>query len=243
MIDGWATVGDEAEVAVTLVRSLADNPPSSALLIFQDALSHQDERVRQLAVMGLWQMNDRKAIPTLLKGLADASTNVQRIAIGALGDLRDGSIVPALINHAVGSSAAVRLIIGDALSEIDGESVSDGLNDAYVRGDVAQRAAAVFLMGRVGDRHGVHHAAHDESTDVRKAVALAMGTIGGHEFIQPLTACLGDTEWSVRVAGAEGLKRLGASKAIAELERLQHDEHPVVRNAVRNAIESLSREA
>ena len=241
LIDGWDWIGDQTEVAVTLVRSLADRPPKQALPVFKDALNHPDERVRQLAAMGVWQMHDPATVPILLTALTDPSLNVQRIAIGALGDLRDGSVVSALVNHATGASAAIRLILGDALSHLDGESVSDGLNQAYVSGHVEQRAATVFLMGRVGDRNGIHHALRDESPDVRKAVALAMGTIGGDEFIQPLLTFLDDEEWSVRVASAEGLKRLGNASVVRELERRQHDEHAVVRNAVRIAIEGLSR--
>ena len=225
----WRPNGSRCDIGPFFGRPARQSRPTP---VFKDALNHPDERVRQLAAMGVWQMHDPATVPILLMALTDASLNVQRIAIGALGDLRDRRC-SALVNHATGASAAIRLILGDLLSHLDGESVSDGLNQAYISGHVEQRAATVFLMGRVGDRNGIYHALRDESPDVRKAVSLAMGTISGDEFIQPLLTFLDDEEWSVRVASAEGLKRLGNASVVPELERQRHDEHPVVRNAVR----------
>ena len=51
----------------------------------------------------------------------------------------------------------------------------------------------------------------------------------------------GRPEWAVRVAGAEGLKRMKAHRSIPVLESHLDDSHPVVRNAIRVAIDSLSK--
>ncbi|MEZ4472547.1 MAG: HEAT repeat domain-containing protein [bacterium] len=64
--------------------------------------------------------------------------------------------------------------------------------------------------------------------------------MGGSAAHRPaLEAALADAHWRVRVAAAEGLRRIGDPASIPALRRHVRDEHPVVENAVGFALRSL----
>ena len=86
---------------------------------------------------------------------------------------------------------------------------------------------------------GLENAVVDPDVRVRKAACLAIGNCRDLRYREVLEATLADLEWPVRVAAAEGLKRLGDPAACPALMRCTEDPHKVVRNAIRVALGAL----
>ena len=59
---------------------------------------------------------------------------------------------------------------------------------------------------------GAIQALEDESEDVRKVAAMALGEIGDARAVEPLTKALKDKKRDVRKAAKEALKRIKAQK-------------------------------
>ena len=61
----WSGANTEAEMAVVIVRALANSAAHDTYNLFCEALKHRDERVRQLGVMGLGRLPRRGFPPPL----------------------------------------------------------------------------------------------------------------------------------------------------------------------------------
>lgn len=250
LVGAWPAVRDRPESAVTVVRALVEVAPQSAFFVFEQALSHPDDRVRQLACIGLGRSGDPAAPLRLAMALRDAHTGVRRNAAAALGFAGDASVSGRLVNAVAGEDAEVRASLGDALgrlARIDAAAVRGAIDLAAVDADPGHRAAAAYLLGRmhteVRDPHwvgaGLSRGLADPDGLVRKSAALAIGSCAARAFRPTLEGALDDPEWQVRVAAAEGLRRIGDAAALAALDQHEHDEHPVVRNAIANAQAAL----
>ena len=68
---------------------------------------------------------------------------------------------------------------------------------------------------------------------------LALGHLGALHHRATLEGALQDEDWTVRVAAAEALRRLGDPAALPALRARQADPHRVVRNAVSTALKHL----
>ncbi len=239
LVHAWPKVSEAPSVAVDVVRALVELGDAAAFFVFDEALHHGDDRVRQLATIGLARSGDPAATPRLCRALRDAHTGVRRNAALALGRLADPMAIDKLIQAAQPDEAAeVRVAVGDALTRMDSTRVHGALRGALGAPAPGLRAAAAYLMGRVHDRDGLVSALSDVDPSVRKAAALSLGSVGPRARA-PLEGALADPEWAVRVAAAEGLRRLGDAAAVPALARHAADTHPVVRNAIEVALRAL----
>ena len=239
LLTAWQTVGEHTEVAVLVVRALANLQEPRAFTVFEDALRHADPRVRQLAIMGLAGLREGAAVPSLARMLRDQHEGVRRNAAAALGQIGHPSAIKPLITAAAHEGAGVRVEIGVALSRLDRATVHAALRATLSHADPELRQAAAYLMGQTHDADGLGAAMSDPAEPVRKAAALAIGNSNAAHLIPYLEAGLQDPGWTVRVACAEGLRRLGDPAAAAILRTVCDDPHPIVRNAVQVALRAL----
>lgn len=239
LVQVWSQAHDP-EMAVVIVRALAESGHPEAHGVLLGALQHHDDRVRQLAVMGVAETCVPGGAAHLVGCLRDAHVGVRRNAAYALGRLGAVEHVDDLIAVVHENDAEVRHAIGEALSRLDRDAVKAALLRAAAQ-DAGWRQSAAYLRGVLREPRGLDQLVQDPEPEVRKDAALAMGNCGLPQFRVHLANALTDDAWRVRVAGAEGLRRLGDPSALPALEAHQHDEHPVVQTAVRNAIEALRR--
>jgi HEAT repeat protein len=238
----WDSVGDHEELAVQVIRGLADLGGRDAYDPLTEALRHRDERVRQLAAMGLGRLGDAAAVPRLARLLSDPHRGVRRMAAAALGALRDPLAIRPLVQAVHGNDAEVRATIADAVARLDPGTVQTHLTECLMTPDAGLRESAVYLMGRLGWTAGLKRALRDPDDHVRKAATLAAGHGAADDLFEPLVAALDDPAWPVRVAAAESLRRWGDVRALAPLRQRLEDPHRVVRNAVGVALRALSGE-
>lgn len=239
LVAAWYKAGASDELAVQIVRALADTPLPAAHDVLAEALRHKDERVRQLGAMGLGRLHDPTTIPRLARALNDPHRGVRRVAAAALGELGDLMALKPLVQAVVGNDAEVRSTIARALERLNPEAVRTHLVECLMTPDAALREAAAYLLGRLGHVAGLRRALRDPDEHVRKAGALAIGNCADPEYRTDLETALDDPSWPVRVAAAEGLRRMADGQAVPALLRHREDPHRVVRNAVALALRTL----
>lgn len=239
LISAWSNVGDDEGFAVDVIRALSGLNAPEAANVFVAALQYQDDRVRQLAVMGLGRLGHPQTGPHLIRALDDPHGGVRRIAAHALGLLGDPQAIRPLIDRVVGETPEVRAAVADALARMERGVVCQMLLDARQDADPERRAAACYISGRIGFVDGLENIVGDPDPRVRKAACLAIGNCRDLRYREILQSMLDDPDWTVRVAGAEGLRRLGDPAACPALRAHAEDVHKVVRNAIRVALGAL----
>lgn len=238
LVQVWPEASDP-EMAVIIVRALAESGHPDAHPVLLSALTHADDRVRQLAVMGVAETRVPNGAPALVTALRDPHVGVRRNAVYALGRLDAVEHIDDLVGIVHANDAEVRHAVGEALARLHRPSVRDGLARAAA-GDAELRQSAAYLRGVLREPDGLVEALADAEPEVRKDAALAMGNVADPRFRRPLEAVLTDEAWRVRVAAAEGLRRLGDPKAVPALQACVDDAHAVVQNAVSMALRALT---
>ncbi|MGK0361432.1 MAG: HEAT repeat protein [Bradymonadia bacterium] len=243
LVQVWPEATDP-EMAVIIVRALAESGHPDAHPVLLAALRHVDDRVRQLAVMGVAEARagDGKrpnGAAALVTSLRDPHVGVRRNAVYALGRLDAVEHIDDLVGIVHANDAEVRHAVGEALARLHRASVREGLSRAAA-GSAESRQSAAYLRGVLREPDGLIEALQDPEPEVRKDAALAMGNCADARFRGPLEGALTDDAWRVRVAGAEGLRRLGDPRAVPALQACVDDAHAVVQNAVNMALRALA---
>lgn len=161
--EGLAT-GGGPEVLATLVDALRDHHRDPALLnaaltalartrddaakLVMELLELPSPEVRTYAALALGLMGDPRAVPALMKRLADDDTNVRFHAIEALGRIRDGDAADALAAIAEERDFFLSFAALDALAEIGEPAVVPRI--IPLLDDSSLLAPAVLSIGALG---------------------------------------------------------------------------------------------
>jgi HEAT repeat protein len=173
---------------------------------------------RAAAAYRLGDMADPEVSPALLSALDDPKRPVRTAAARSLGRL--GIVDAALpLVEALVSGRVPNGVAGQALVELGPAAVPE-LRRIAEHTDPQIRAAAVTLLGLVGDSHDAPlavRALEDPSADVRRAAADTLRRIGGPAAEEPLRAALEDRIHFVRAAVAAALGSLRSDAAVPRL--------------------------
>jgi HEAT repeat protein len=242
LVAAWPRTIEDDELAVVVIRALAEVGSRDAVPVLLAAATHPDARVRQLAVMGLAhapsgrvgeERGDRRsgaeaeagATSALIARLDDPDVGVRRNAAFALGRRGDTAAINALIGAVPHSDAEVRSAVGEALKHLDKAAVQSAIMRAFSNQNHELRQAAAYLQGQLRQSAGLVDALADPEVEVRKTAALALGECGDRRLRSALERALTDAHWRVRVAAAEGLRRL-ADPAAARRTATPHFRPP-----------------
>ena len=163
---------------------------------------------------------DVRAMPRLLRWLADDNAYVRTSAAIALGDVGDESAVPALARRVDDEDEFARRFAVVALAKIGGEGiplVAERMRhpDAQVRRDVAQALAGCQDARAVP---ALIEGLGDEDDAVRSQSAFALTRVGDERAIPALIACLRrDRMPRVRSHSAWALAEIGGDSAVPDL--------------------------
>jgi HEAT repeat protein len=133
-------------------------------------------------------------------------------AIKHLGEIAYAPCVPMLAELVRESDPGTRFLAAQALAKIgdEAESAVPALLKALRADDMYLRMAitgALIAIGRPSVP-GLVKALFDNNAAVRRAAAKALGKIGDHETIKPLTVALKDADAGVRKFAQEAIARL-----------------------------------
>lgn len=229
--------------AMSALVAIGDD--DSAPLIAKQ-LGHETPRVRRYALRSLRQLGNPVVKDQVAKILKDDPEAVVRAtAVTTLADLAGEEAIPILENYAADPDASVRLEIAGSLAGMGG--VAAPVLAQFIRDpDPGVRTLAIEGLGQTGGADEIAILADavekdaGKNTQVRGAVAEALGAIGDEQGLDLLSQLAGDPEPYVRQRAALALGRIGGAKAKAELEKLLKDSVARVRQAAQMALQGMN---
>ena len=241
-----------------LVELAEENVDYSFDRIFKTLMEDEDEEVREAAIMGLWESEDRGLIEPLFERLsfdneervrAVAAQSLGRFAVLAeLGDLleRDANRVREglldVIRNEQESSFEVRRRVIEAVSAFTSEEVRQLILETYDSASETLRASALYAMGQNADTSWLTYIREEmesESEEVRFEAAGAAGRIGDERLIPALARMGMEDNTEIQGAVVTALSAIGGPAAQRVLRRfLQHSDENF-RELALDALESM----
>lgn len=241
-------------------------PAISALL---DGLDHKDLLVQSYSILALREINDKSAMPTLIKILNDVDRNIIiRLAsaesLGMMNNKTGLELCLKIIRDKsygikevakIENSPALKLLWLDewkyeyirkyavrVLEKIDKPAIPH-LRELLKDEDPDIRESATIVLGRIGDSSiipEVKEGLMDADRDVRLATATALGEIGDKSCVSLLINVLKE-EKDKRICEAiiTTLGKIGDESAIPALKEKANDSDQSVQNASIHALEKL----
>ena len=162
-------------------------------------LSDEDETIRNLAVVGLGCLGDKRATQPLLDLLSrESSSDIKRSIITALGGVKNKEAELAVIALLSDPLVQGKAII--ALGEWKSEGAVPSLIKIAKEDGHINRYSAIKSLGKVGGDQAVTaliELLQDESLSTIIDAAEALATIGDQRAVEPLIAAIRRTDDSV----------------------------------------------
>ncbi len=226
--------------------------------IFMTLMEDEDEEVREAAIMGLWESDDRTLIEPLFdRLLLDSEERVRAVAaqslgrfavLAELGDLleRDSNRVREglldVIRNEQEPSFEVRRRVIEAVSAFTSEEVRELILETYESASETLRASALYAMGQNADTSWLTYIREEmesESEEVRFEAAGAAGRMGDERLIPALARMGMEENTEIQGAVVTALSAIGGPAAQRVLRRfLQHSDENF-RELSLDALESM----
>jgi HEAT repeat protein len=190
--------------------------------------------VRAGAARDLGNAKLRRAVPSLIKSLADAHPQVRLAVIGALGQIRHPASAEPLA-RALEAKPGFRdeaeyELLAKALAALGPTAVSP-LLPLLGSDDKGARRWAARALGGIRDPQAVdplENLLEDIRSEVRRTAALALGEIGDPRALKSLIKALANRDLETRRAAAEALGALGSQSATDALAASVGDQSELV---------------
>ena len=214
--------------------------------LFMRLLDDEDEEVREAAITGLWECEERRIIAPLFERLQTdeheqvrtaAALALGRFAVRAeLGELAERDAIRIkeglldVIRNELEPSFDVRRRVIEAVAPFGIEEVRQLILESYESANETMRASALYAMGQnahVSWLPYIREEMESESPEVRFEAAGAAGRMGEERLIPALARMGAEDASEVQNAVVTALSAIGGPTAQRVLRRfLQHaDEH------------------
>lgn len=224
--------------------------------IFRIGLEDTDAQVRTTAVEGLWEDQDVRLVPPLIKHLHDEAMSVRAAAAASLGRFvllgELGKIRPDPFSQAYEALLAtcrdrtepveVRRRALESLSYVDTEDVVALIHEAYQAPQEKMHVSAVFSMGRSVDTRWapqVKQELFSPNPELRYEAARACGELQLSDTVSQLEELTEDVDPEVQEAALWALGQIGGDKAREILRRHCGSECEATRTAAEAALDEL----
>jgi HEAT repeat protein len=219
------------EVVGAMVEQAEENLELDFTAIFRQCLRDEDDRMAQLGVEGLWELEDRWLVAELVELLrSERGAQVRAAAALALGKFpmlslegklqpQDSELVYRVLMDFLEDEIEdleVRRRCLEAVSPFNTEEVQGYIRWAYEEEDQDLRSSSIFAMGRTGELIWLPTLLHElDSTDaaVRYETAHACGELGEQQAAPQLIELLQDDDPEVRLASIAALGKIGGTEA------------------------------
>ena len=214
-----------------LVQMAEDNVELDFTTLFKLCLRDSDGEVRQKAISGLWECEDRNLIPRLVELLqGDPSLEVRAAAAMGLGKFAllavEGKLLEkdkervegALlgVTRGLDHPLNVRRRAMEAMAPFNTEEIQELIQQAYEGPHLELRCSALYAMGRSCDSRWFPFLLKELKSDdpaMRYEAANASGELGSPEFVPPLAPLIRDEDYQVQLAAIQALGRIGGRQA------------------------------
>jgi len=194
-------------------------------------------------INALANLADKRAIPHLMKTLANSPSYVRLTAIWALGKLGDASVVEALIPYLQDDDPKVRSSIASALGKLGDLRAVEPLMQLIDEKDwkmfYAQQEA-ITALGTLKDTRATDLLISClEDSQLQHQAAQALGEIGDERAIDPLIDHLHDSRSRMRQAVIIALGHIGSTETTEYLITYLNDEDENIRRNTASALGAI----
>ncbi len=220
-------------------------------------LKDPDEVVREKAISGLWESEDRSVMDTLVHLLkTDPSEKVRAASAGGLrkfaimaqeGKLpaQEGErLKEALLSVARNRQEVVEVKRRslEAVAPFNTLAVQELIRQAYNSTDLNLKASAIYAMGQTGEPQWLPLLAREmksPSPVLRYEAVNACAELGQEEMVPHVIPLLNDDDLQVQLAAVRCLGALGGPLAVKALKRCIRSAEPAIQEAAQEALENI----
>lgn len=203
-------------------------------------LANSDKKgIRQFGIQILGALNDKRAIPILIKALDDKSEDVRRIAAMRLAAGGRAAIEALVKRYNKEKSVDVRIEIINALGVTSDSKTVPVIIQALKEDTTRVRTEAVRALGYIDTKESINallEATKDESEWVRESAAYSLGYLKVKRATDQLIKLLEDEDAYVRKAAITALGQIGEERAIEPIAKLLTDKNEHIRTTVVDAL-------
>jgi len=207
------SAGDPWQVKKAAALSLSKIRPDIAAQPLLEVLNSDNPTAKSAAMVGLGNIKAEASIDALIELLSDDDWNVRKMSANTLGRLKAANATDGLLKLLDDEKSAVR-------------------NEAVIALNHIKPPEALNALAKV--------VTSDNSYDVRKTAATALGNLRDPEAATPLFNALGDENWMVRKAAVDALINIREPAAVEKLIPLLMDEHEDVSHVAAVGVIRLS---
>ena len=255
----WASVDPERRFRI--VESLAELADDDLEMEFgavmRACLADDYAAIREQAVRGLWECEDRVVIGPLVALLDDdPAPEVRSAAATLLGKFasmaqegklieQDSDRVYETLMDALNrpdEPLDVRRRTLEAVASFDDPSVDDLIETAYYDGSPELKQSAIFAMGRTSNSQWLPMILDDVEDDlaaIRYEAANACGMLGDETTVPHLLALVEDDDYEVQASAIEALGLIGGTQAKQALQECDAAEDEALRDVVEAALQAI----
>ena len=228
--------------------------------VFRHCLRDEDAEVREKAVTGLWECDDRTLIGTLIDLIQGDSVEQVRasaaISLGKFSTLsqlgkllpRDGERIKELLIAIVENGEEgleVRRRALEAVAAFNTEKVGELIRWAYGSEEPKLQVSAVYAMGRTCDPSWLSTILKELGSDdagMRYEAANACGEMGEEEAVPYLIRLMEDDDFQVQLSVIRALGAIGGRLAKRALLRCVGESDEAIQDAAEEALNQLKGE-
>lgn len=259
-VGGWASIPAtrRLEILASLSAMAEDSADMDFYTIFIHAMSDEESSVRDQAVQGLWETDDRRTIPKLVDRLEhDAADEVRASAAQVLGHFAaladSGKLVKRDTERVWNALIAaledddeplmVRRRALEAIAVFRDDDLRTWIQWAYDHAESPLRQSAIYAMGRTCDPAWIDiliDEMESEDPGMRFEAANAARDVGDNSTLPYLAELAADLDSQVALAALQSIAGIGGTQARAILSAYSENaEEPVVQEAAALALEVL----
>ena len=252
----WKTVPAEMKTPILdrLIDLSQDRTELDFSAVFRRCLKDDEEGVRQRAIEGLWEHEERRLIAPLCELLADdPSPSVRAAAAVGLGKFaelaqqgkllpKDGPIIEDCLLSALrddGEDTLVRRRALESVGVLNSPPVEEFILWAYASEDLALKGSAIYAMGRTGEAKWMECLVRETksaSPPIRFEAANACAQLEEEDAVPHLIPLMDDDDLQVQLSAIRAVGTIGGPLAKRALRRCVKEGDAAVEDA---ALESL----
>ena len=240
-----------------LVEMAEENVELDYNSIFLMCLHSPDPEVREKAILGLWEFEDRSLIGPLLEILStDVDPKVRSVSAVAQGKFailaaegklsaREADRIKNALLDALKSErecTEVRRRVLEAVAPFNTRTVQEFIRRSYESDDLNLRCSALHAMGRTGEPRWLRYLLRElrsPSPALRFEATSACAELGGESSVPHIVPLLDDDDLQVQIAAVRALGEIGGVMATRALRRCLHSDDLTVQEAARQALDEI----